>query len=269
MLNRPDLLILTAVLISFCVVVSAEPLPAERTGQYEVPKVDQISFANQLKVLRPDLFFTDCKNNLILKPRYRFQVLAGRNSWESLLNHEYSRELQHRDRSWADRHRSAVISAHQRSAEGVSLADYPVERFVGYHVGNGNLIKDGKGSEFRVTYKVYFELKSFEKALTPETYFNFSRALYAAGFSGDSKIQLAPGNARYHFNNIVVHANSRVDALTAERVGLGFFQGQLASRGRGLDVFIEKSRSADWNTFLCLGDLSKLPVDAVRFTKYE
>ena len=169
------------------------------------------------------------------------------------------------DSKWVEAHQSFIKSlSKDELRSSVSVAQYPVNKFVGYNVGNARQIQYGIGN-LKFMYKVYFELIDFAHDLTPERYLEFSNALDRDGFSGDSKIQLSPGFMRFHFNNIVVHARSLNDALIAERVGLDFFKGNLAARARGLDVEVNKKMVLDWSEFLCQQDISQLPADALNY----
>jgi hypothetical protein len=232
------------------------------------PYTDQLAYLKELKEKRPDLFANDCKNNLIVKPKYRESILRGRTEYSKIVNEEYSSELREVDRRWANGFREAAAALKAKIGKvnrdtNFYVANYPPEKFVGYHVGRPtDYDNEGLGR------KVYLEFKSVIDDLTPARYLEFSEALRTAGFNGDSKVELAPGVARFQFNNIVIHAGSSEDAEIAEKVSRHYFSGKLASMGRGVDVK-RNGKGSDWSQFLCSQDTSTLPSSAFRYLTHK
>jgi hypothetical protein len=226
------------------------------------PRIDQIKFFIALSNERPDLIRNDCKNNLIVKSQYRNRVLAGRLDFETLMRSHYSGAQRAADLAWADKFRVAAIKLRNETSLPFYVADYPIDKFVGYHVGHKtNYDAEGLGR------KIYLEFASATETLSPNVYLKFTLALLRAGFNGDSKVQLAPGVARFQFNNIVIHAGSSTDAKIAERVATKFFKEKLVSIGRGLDIKINQ-RTFDWNNFLCAKVRVTLPPSANSYLSY-
>lgn len=259
-----------------------------------VPQVDQLAYAARLRRERPDLWLRradHCKNELILKPIYRDQVLQRGADFETIAKREYTAEKQAADRRWADSHRLAAETQRieidaELKRQGLDPADrkdskvrdaqarlpffvknYSPERYVGYGIGPAAFEAPPAGEYVR--YKVYLEFKSAVDDLSPEAYLAFMKELGKAGYQGDSKVQLWPGVARFKFNNIVLHARGKADAYIAERVGHRVFRGKLASTGRGLDVDTDDEDGFDWSQFVCVGDVTRLPKEALEFVTYK
>ena len=250
--------------------------------------VDQVDYLAQLKALRPDLIAEDCKNNLLLRVTYRPAVLGGFDSFAQIEQREYSAKLRHADEAWAQTFRAAadqqrramdaaLINAgfdptadHQHDAPywdflatlPFYVAAYDSTKYVGYHVGAPTYY-DANG----LSPKVYLTLRSAVTDLTPDTYEQFTGALAKANFAGDTKVQLAPGAARFQFNTIIVHAVSVAAALTAERVAQDFFGAKLEAIGRGFDVADDRSgkNAKDWSHYLCEVGASQLSADVLAF----
>lgn len=238
-------------------------------------RVDQLAYVKLLRANRPDLWGSaaTCKDNLIVRPAYRERVLSGSLDFAALLRAEYSSAQQSADKAWADAHRAAMkenAPVLEKKGSIVRAAGYNPEYFVGYKMRR---VKEANVASLEGGYqhKLYLEFDDPSAALTPQAYLAFSEALASAGYEGDSKVQLYPGTARFKFNNLVLHARTRADALTAERVALSFFAGKLAGHGRGLDVAVGPGDDdwLDWSQYLCFGDLTRLPPDARRFLSYE
>ena len=248
---------------------------------------DQLAYFKELKKQRPQLVLDDCKNNLIVKTKYRDSVLSGAIDFAAIKKEQYTQSLQSIDKLWADEFRASALEIRQSIDQKIRaasldpenqrdkrvwklkaslpfyVADYLPEKFVGYHTGNlTDYDKNGLGR------KIYLEFKSAIDDLNSKSFLAFTEALHQAGFNGDSKVQLALGVARFQINNIVIHAGSLSDAIIAEKVARDFFKGELVSIGRGLDI--KRSRETfDWSWFLCTQDITTLPPAAFSYLSYE
>jgi hypothetical protein len=118
--------------------------------------------------------------------------------------------------------------------------------------------------------QIFFEFKNATTDLTPQAYIDFVEALSNAGFVGDSKIPLSPGSIRFHYNNVIVHAVSRAQALLAEQFGSRYWGGKLENIGRGVDVE-QGQRNYDWHHYLCAngGDLNNLSRETLDYLYYR
>lgn len=195
---------------------------------------------------------------LVIRPRYRDELLGSETTYEGLVARDYSAAQRSSDAAWAERLRDA-----QRSLPATPTlrpAGYPIEAYVGYRVGPKGPLVDPIG----VTYKVFFELDDFQTALAPDRYVAFSRALEQAGFVGDSKIDLRPGQVRFQYNNVIVHAPSVEMAECAEAIGLAYFGGQVLHVARGVDA-----DGLDWHHFLLTGRFGQLPPQVRAFVHHR
>jgi hypothetical protein len=85
-------------------------------------------------------------------------------------------------------------------------------------------------------WKLLFEIADYANALASDAYQRFSQALGSAGYTGDTKISMKPGWARFQYNTLIVHAHSRADAAIAEQVAASTFGAALVGYARGTDV---------------------------------
>ena len=143
---------------------------------------------------------------------------------------------------------------------------YPLADYVSYGMGPRDIVFEKQANNaYSLVYKIWFEFKDYAKDLTPEAYLKFSEALHKAGFSGDSKLTLPMGWARYFYINIAVHAPTMKDAKIAESVGLTFFGDKLESYSRGVDYREPNKAPISWPTFLCTHDVNTLPGPVLNF----
>jgi hypothetical protein len=243
----------------------------------DVLRINQLEYLTKLKEKRPDLLKEDCKGNLIAKPEYRDLILNG-SSMSSLLRDDYSQKMQIEDARWADEYRK-VLERPNRTTAGYSIAAYydPLVYF-GYLVGidklreNKNLLTHPFIDNRGIGFKVFFQLRDFQNDLRAREFQLFAQALSQLGFRGDLKVQLQSGNARFKFNNIVVHSATRYDSFFAEQVGLKFFSRKLAAISRGVDVDLDPSGekpALDWSEFLCSRNFADLPLDVKNYVNYR
>jgi hypothetical protein len=230
--------------------------------------IDELAWLDQLLESRPRLvmqheggILDPAWQALVLRPQYRQELLDSSLTYADIVEREYSVELRAIDKTWADSLRVA-----QRSATGAGVVHpgvYPVDTFASWAVGSmepaSGMVQD---------YKVFFEFADFVKDLTADRYLAFSNALAAHGFVGDSKIDLRPGQVRFQYNNIIVHAPSIAMAGCAEAIGLEFFGEQLLHEGRGVDAFVAK-KPMDWHHFLLTDRVQSLPEDARNFLAFD
>lgn len=261
-----------AVVISLLLflILSCSSMPP---SSQNVARIDQIQYLAELKKARPNLIKEDCKSNLIAKPEFRQQILEG-SSMAFLIKERYSPQMKADDLKWANEYRHE-----QKQTSGFRVAKYyDPSYYFGYLVGvnkpkeDKNLLTHPFIDDRGIGYKVFFQLKNFQKDLRASHFQLFAQALAKAGFRGDLKVQLNPGNARFKFNNIVVHSASKQDSVIAEQVGLSFFKGQLSAISRGVDVDIDpkgKLEALDWSEFLCTRDFTDLPLDVRDYVNYK
>jgi hypothetical protein len=243
----------------------------------KAPKINQIEYLENLRLKRPELLRVDCKANLIAKFEFREPILNG-GSISTLINKLYSKDQQKEDEVWASEYRKSAADLKAKVLEGYQVAHYyDPNDYAGYLVGavkpdeNKNLLTHPFIDKRGIGYKTYLEIKDFQKDLRPRSFQSFAQALARTGFKGDLKVQLAPGNARFKFNNIVVHCVSVADCLKAERTGEDFFGDKLAAIGRGVDVDIDPKGSEpafDWSEYLCAKGTHGLPAEALSYVKY-
>ena len=247
----------------------------------DLVKVDQVEYIQSLRKQRPDLMTPEtCKPNLILKPEYRKQVLSSKESAQTIIKEKYSEKEQAQDQEWADSHRKAMsqLAQPQKPPKGGTWLHwakwYNPKEYIGFYLGTKKIdtkkapsYADVKG----IGYKVYFQPKSHLENLRPADALAFAKALAAAGYKGDFKIQMIPEKIRFYFNNIVMHAQTKADAFVAEKVGKDFFGDRAVTTGRGVDVDIVRGKKdeLDWSEFLCKYEISDIPQYALDFVKYK
>ena len=227
-------------------------------------RIDEVEWTRQVFSKQPALF--DQPENaarvLMLKPQYRASYLGFPNL-DDFLKQYYSVGQQSADAKWSVEQRE--MSARMRSSlpKNVQVAGYDPQYFVGY-LDNGF-----HGIRETIGYKVFFELKDATSELTPQVYLEFAEFLGNKGFVGDSKIPLTPGQARFNYNNVIVHAASLEHALYAEKLGVQFFGEKLSHTARGIDSYMG-AEPADWHHFLAgrKGSLDGLPPATVQYLTY-
>jgi len=254
-------------------VVACTSVPTASDG---VPKISQPQYLENLKKQRPDLLEADCKANLIAKPEYRALILNG-TSVSALMKDHYTQKMRLEDISWADEHRKMQVPT-KVEVGYARAAYYDPSDYSGYIVGiekpkeDKNLLTHPFIDNRGIGYKVFFQLMDVQVNLRAARFQEFAHELASSGFHGDLKVQLAPGNTRFKFNNIVIHSATIQDSFIAERTGLKFFTGQIAAIRRGVDVDIDpkgNEPALDWSEFLCSQDFSRLPRDVQDYINYR
>lgn len=264
----------------------------------EAPRIDELGWLASVRARRPDLFREDCWNTMTLKPRYRAELLTGTDTYDALVARTYTPEQRAADLAWirgsqdaerafCDAHPGAsgcdricrapcdacVSAVEPAPRESVTFppSGYPLCGAVGYRVG------EWPGTRYDTTgaiesWKVFFEFLDNERP-SPAATDAFTQRLGERGFRGDWKMNATsedPDMPRFQYNNLIVHAWSPADAEIAEAVGLELFSGHLAGHGRGLDVGTppDARNATDWHHFLCEGDLTALPEEALVFVGF-
>lgn len=266
-------MLISLILISLSFITSCSSIPVV---PHDIEKINQPEYMAKLREQRPTLVKEACKANLIAKPEYRAEILNG-SSMSLLIKEHYSKKMRRKDVNWADEYRRQGQAIQQM--DGYQLADYyDPSDYAGFLVGKSkpkkdkNLLTHPFIDHRGIGYKVFFQIKDFQTNLRAHEFQSFAKALADAGFQGDLKVQLQPGNMRFKFNNIVVHSASKNDSFLAEKVGLKFFAGKLSGISRGVDVDIDphgKLEALDWSEFLCTRNLSELPQDVKDYVNYK
>jgi hypothetical protein len=241
--------------------------PAPSSLGQSVSHVDEIGYYKCLANSRPELLSQPaiCDNTLLFKPRYRSAIASG-SDVESYMNDHYMQGQREEDLRWIAAQLQMLASVQSRLPANVAVAGYNPNQFVGYLNNHPTGFADANG----ICYKVFFEFKNATTDLTPQAYVAFVEALSNAGFVGDSKVPLAPGSIRFHYNNIIVHATSRANALLAEQFGTKYWGDKLENIGRGVDV-MQPPRNYDWHHYLCAsgGDLSRFSRETLDYLYYR
>lgn len=235
------------------------------------PTLDQQAYYEQLVSRRPELMVRHGESvrdpawqALVIRPAYREEILSTAATYQSILEREFTADLRTSDAAWA----SSLRDGQKRHPPTSTLdaAGYPIDVYVGYRIGRRPMPRDADG----YTFKAFLELADFQGSLTPERYLGFSEALERAGFQGDSKIDLRPGQVRFQYNNVIVHAPSAAMAQCAETVGLAFFAGEIAHIARGVDAAPGPGETAtDWHHYLLRGGFSRLTDPVKDFIAYR
>jgi len=232
-----------------------------------VSHVGEIGYFQYLSNNRPELLAQTavCYTTLLFKPRYRSAISAG-SDVQSFMNEHYLTGQREEDMRWVAGQLQMEGSIQNRLPANVSVAGYNPSQFVGYLNNHPTRFSDDNG----ICFKVFFEFKNPTTDLTPQAYVDFVEALSNAGFVGDSKVPLAPGAIRFHYNNVIVHAVSKANALLAEQFGIKYWGAKLENIGRGVDVE-QGPRNYDWHHFLCAngGNLSSLTREAIDYLYYR
>jgi len=240
--------------------------PPVSVGQ-NVSRVDEIGYYQYLANHRPELLRPTavCYTTLLFKPRYR-SVIMGGSDVDSYMSERYLAGQREEDVRWVASQLQMEGSIQNRLPANVAVAGYNPSQFVGYLNNHPTRFTDANG----ICYKVFFEFKNPTTDLTAQAYIDFVEALSNAGFVGDSKVPLAPGAIRFHYNNVIVHAVSKANALLAEQFGIKYWGAKLENTGRGVDVQ-QGGRDYDWHHFLCAngGDLSGLPHEVLDYLYFR
>jgi hypothetical protein len=231
--------------------------------QHVVPYVDEISYWRDLRKMRLGQALAA---TLLLKPKYRGQILSGKATVDEVKN-SYSASEKAIDEAWIQAHQSAQRQFIASRELPVDLAGYDINQFVGLRCGQYSTLFDDDG----MCYKIFFDFKDPSTALTPELYLQFVKRLAQSAFTGDSKICMQPGYVRFNYNDIIVHTGSPKLAQLAEAVGVDVFNSRLEYVGRGVDVrgstgSTGRGETLDWHHYLAAySDLSRLSTKALNF----
>jgi hypothetical protein len=226
--------------------------------------VDELQWVRQVQTSRPSVFddVDGASQVLSLKPQYRQGYFASA-SLDSFIKQHYTVSEQAADQRWSEEHRQMIARMSGNPQKNLQVAGYDSRFFAGY-TNNGF-----RGTRAPVCYKVFFEFTDPISDLTPALYLKFAEYLSEQGFHGDSKVPLAPGQARFHYNNLIVHAANLQHALYAEELGIRFFGGKLARTGRGIDSYTNQE-PLDWHHFLAAnkGSLNGLPPVTIQYLNF-
>ncbi|HEY9730611.1 MAG TPA: tetratricopeptide repeat protein [Drouetiella sp.] len=231
--------------------------------QQSVPYIDEISYWRVLKKMQ---LGSNLWSALLLKPKFREQILTGKASVEEIKN-SYTASEKSSDAAWIQAHQSAQRQFAPSKDLPVDLAGYDINQFVGLRCGSYHSLFDDDG----ICYKIFFDFKDASSTLTPEIYLQFVKRLAENGFVGDSKISMQPGFVRFNYNDIIVHTGSPKMAQLAEAVGVEIFNSRLEYVGRGVDVrgtdsVNGRGNTLDWHHYLAASsDLSRLSQKALNF----
>lgn len=236
-----------------------------------VPHLDEPAWLDELAARRPDLLTTPTGSvsdpawqALVVRPRYRPELLGSeRLTYAMIVAREYTEAQRVSDARWAQSLRDAQAAFPPGPA--VAVAGYDPRAYVGYRVGPATRpVRSGP----IVSYKAFFELTDFQASLSADRYAGFVDRLAALGFRGDSKIDLRPGQVRFQYNNLIVHAPSMEMARCAEAAGLEHFGRELAHTARGVDALVD-GEPTNWHHFLLTGRYHELPAAVRDFVEYR
>ncbi len=250
------------------------PSDAELTREWEAacappPVLDQPRWLADLTAARPDLMRQHhgsvrdpAWQALVVRPRYRPELLADPTlTYEDLVAREYTPADRAEDAAWAQSLRDAQAAS--TPTANVAPGGYDLLSYASYRVGPPMR----PASDTILDYKVFFEIADPPRTLTPDAYAAFTARLDAAGFQGDSKIDLRPGQTRFQYNDVIVHAPSIAMALCAEAVGIAAFSPRVEHVARGVDVRVD-GKPTDWHHFLLTGRFGELPAVVRDFVGY-
>jgi hypothetical protein len=234
------------------------------------PFVDQPAWLDQLRVHRPDVLVSGrggvldpAWQALVLRPRYRADFLVFADTYASFRARTYTQAQREIDARWAQSLRDAQQAFVPTT--NIVVAGYDRQAYVGYQVGPRSW---GEPDGLVVNHKAFLELSDFERSLTPERYAGFVAKLGEHGFIGDSKVDLRPGQVRFQYNNVIVHAPSAQMARCAEAVGIAYFGAELEHVARGIDAVVDHD-TLDWHSFLLTGRYAELPSPVRDFVEYR
>jgi hypothetical protein len=254
-----------------------------------VYRVDQLTYLRNLADRRPDLL-KDPQigyQAMMLRPAYRAELLSTSETPASLVAAHYTQSMRDLDAAWVGSQQAAeqaLAADIQRALDNAGVPDRPavlarfpvkaaaynIKDYVGYFPNAGGKIWDSHN----LVWLVYFCFHDAQTGFTPDHFRGYMQALAAAGFHGDAKIPVLPGQVRFQYNNLIVHAHSEVDARLAEKIGLDYFGASLSCTGRGLDVGDPNRTNGEngvvWSTYLLNGGtLDQLPAAAAAYVQYH
>lgn len=249
--------------------------------------IDELSYYKQLVAARPVLMAETTNapyDAMVIKPMFRPTMLTAPNTYDTIEKSNWNNGDQSMDKTWIASQQSAETTLgqtlyaqflalyptgtqqqYQRWVDAQNIvkpAGYPVQYFVGYFVGVSRNIENSQG----IDYKVFFTFHNVDAELTPQVYQGFSQALLNAGFWGDSKIPVIPGQTFMQYNQIILHANTVALAELAEGVGRYYFGNNLIHMARGVDA-----AGTDWHDYILQnkGNISNLPAEAQAYVLYK
>jgi hypothetical protein len=199
---------------------------------------------------------------LVIRPRYRAEILYEHATYNSVVARDLTPDLEEADKRWAETLREA-----QRAlvpSDTLYPSGYPIGAYVGFRTGPRGPWDKDRG----LTYKTFFEVDDLHATLSPERVVGFARELERVGFVGDFKVDLRRGQARFQYNNVIVHAPTMAMAECAESTGLRWFAGHLLHVAHGVDV-ITSDGPLDWHHFLLTGKFRELPADVQAFARHQ
>jgi hypothetical protein len=201
---------------------------------------------------------------LVLRPRYRAAFLASdTDTYDAIVALEYTEEQRAGDAAWATALQDAQTAF--VATPSIAPAGYDLRSYVGYRVGPE---LPRQSDDKVVDYKAFLEFSDFRRSLTPARYAGFVARLDARGFRGDSKIDLRPGQVRFQYNNVIIHAPSIDMARCAEAVAIEYFGAELEHIARGIDAVVGR-KTNDWHHFLLTGSYDELPAAVRDFVEYR
>lgn len=249
--------------------------------------IDELTYYKQLVTARPVLMAETTRlpyDAMVIKPMFRPAMLTAPNTYQSIENSNWTAADQATDRSWISCQQNAETTMGQTlyaqfqalyptgtqqqyqqwvaTQNIVKPAGYPIQYYVGYYVGVSRNIENSQG----IDYKVYFTFHNIDAQLTPQVYQGFAQALLKAGFWGDSKIPVVPGQTFMQYNQIILHANTVALAELAEGIGRYYFGSTLIHMARGVDA-----GGTDWHDYILQnkGNISNLPAEAQAYVLYQ
>jgi len=241
-----------------------------RVQPASVPALDATLWFEQLRQERPMLMTQHdggiddpAWQALVIRPRFRDPLIYGRATYATVLEREYTGNLEEADGRWAEDLRDAQLAL--EPSDTLYPSGYPIQQYVGFRTGPRGPWPHERG----FTYKTFFEVDDILTTLTPERVVGFARELERVGFEGDFKIDLRRGQARFQYNNVIVHAPTMPMAECAESTGLRWFAGHLLHVAHGVDVKTGPDGPLDWHHFLLTGKFHELPTDVQAFARHR
>jgi hypothetical protein len=252
--------------LAIAVVVALPSTCSNDESREAVPILDQVEWWIDLTMERPQLadqyvgrIDDPAWQALVIRPRYRLELITPPfETYESIVAREYGPDERAADRLWAEGLQAAEIEAEPDAA----MRRIGRPAYAEFRIGPPVRTRDARG----FTYKAFFEVDDFLVSLGPDRVTGFARALDAAGFVGGFIIDLRPGQVRFQYNNVIVHAPTMAMADCALATGLSYFASDLLHVGRGIDA-TKPERSLDWHHFLLTGEFDQLPADVQAFTR--
>jgi hypothetical protein len=201
---------------------------------------------------------------LVIRTDYRDRILNHKpDTYDTFVQDLYTADLEREDSLWVKSLQEGQTTF--VNTPDIYVAGYSINAFVGLRIGS-NPISDPLGLD----YKIFLQMKDFLASLTWSRYVDFSKALSQRGFQGDSKIPLLPGQARYQYNNVIVHAPTVAMALCAEATAISFFGAEIDRMARGVDTgLLPGETPTDWHHALLKKQLNGLPTPVQDFLRYR